>query len=112
MHLSGSLLGCRKSRGPGKAYLPLNKVALSELFPPPACFLTNGITKGVGGAYQSAHQVSSPPPAASLMKSLPAPPFFLKVFINDLGVSVGVTYSAVFNSSKEMLPPKIIAKIY
>lgn len=37
--------------------------------------------------------------------------FFLKVFINDLGVSVGVTHSDVLNSSKELLPPKI-TKIY
>lgn len=37
--------------------------------------------------------------------------FLLKVFINDLGVSVGVTHSDVLNSSKELLPPKI-TKIY
>lgn len=88
----------------------LKKAALTELPHPPIFFLASGITKR-GDPYQSAHWVSPPLPA-SFTKSLPEPPFFFKVFINDPGVSVRVTHSTVLNSSKGLLSPKIITKIY
>lgn len=87
-----------------------NKGWEQSCLPSSPVFLASRITKGSSALVS--HLSLRPAAGCQLNEESIRSTFLLKVFINDLGVSVGMTHSAALNFSKRLLPPKIITKAY